>query len=536
MRRRDLLNAGFAAAAAVSAPLAAPRIARAEGAKVLRFAPTADLVVLDPVITFNRQTRNYAYLVFDTLYGIDTNWQAQPQMVQGHEVDDDGLTWNLRLRDGLRFHDKEPVLARDAVASIRRFAVRVPFASALMADTDELSAPDDRTVRFRLKRPFPQLPMALAGPGGTVPAIMPERLASTSPHQPVKEVVGSGPFRFLSDEHISGAKAAFARFEQYQPREAGGPSGAPGFTSGPKIAHFERVEFLTLDGFSAQGALSRAEIDWWESPSRDLADLVAADRNVTLVSHYMPAMGILRFNQLYPPFDKPEARRALLMAIDQAEAMTAVAGADSSNWLDGIGLFSHDTPLANDAGIEVLKGPRDAAAAKKALSEAGYKGEKIVVIAPTELAGIRALSLIGADQLRRAGLNIDLQENEFATVVKRRTSQSPPDKGGWNVFFTMIDRSIPNIHPFGNPALRADGKSAYDGWPDSPRIEELRRAWLDARDLGEQRRIARELQMQVWQDLPFIPMGEYWQTTAYRKELTGIIPGCFTVFWGVRRA
>lgn len=62
---------------------------------------------------------------------------------------------------------------------------------------------------------------------------------------------------------------------------------------------------------------------------------------------------------------------------------------------------------------------------------------------------------------------------------------------------------------FGNPALRADGKAAYDGWPASPRIEELRRAWLDAADLAEQRRIAVELLMQVWQDVPFIPMGEH---------------------------
>src|SRR5207253_2041013 len=393
MRRRELLKTGLAAAASFAAPIAAPRIARADKAKTLPFVPTSDLAVLDPVVTFNRPTRNYAYLVFDTLYGIDTNWQAQPQMVAGHEVDDDGLTWNLRLRDGLRFHDKEPVLARDVVASICRFAPRISFATALMAATEELSAADDRTIKFRLKRPFPHLPLALAGPGGTVPAIMPERLASTSAFQPVKEVVGSGPFRFLADEHISGARAAFARFGQYRPRDGG----AVGFTSGPKVAHFERIEFLTLDPFSAPGALSRGEIDWWESPSRDLADLVARDRNVTLVSHYMPAMGILRFNQLYPPFDKPEARRALLAVVDQAEAMTAVAGEDKANWLDGIGLFSSETPLANNAGIDLLRRPRDHAGAKKALAEAGYSGEKIVVIAPTELAGIRALSLIGAD-------------------------------------------------------------------------------------------------------------------------------------------
>ena len=160
MRRRDLLKAGFGAAAA----LAAPRIGGAAAANTLVVVPSGDLVVLDPVVTFNRQTRNYAYLVFDTLYGLDTSWQAQPQMVERHEVDDDGLTWLLRLREGLRFHDNEPVLAKDVVASIRRFAVRVPFTSALMAATDELSAADDRTVKFRLKRPFPHLPIALAGP------------------------------------------------------------------------------------------------------------------------------------------------------------------------------------------------------------------------------------------------------------------------------------------------------------------------------------------------------------------------------------
>ena len=165
MRRRDLLKT--AAAATLTAGVA-PRLGRgADRAKTLVFVGVADLSVLDPVVGGGRPTRNAAYLVFDTLYGIDTEWKAQPQMVEGHTVEEDGLTWTLKLRQGLRFHDNQPVLARDVVASIRRFAPRVIFTNALMDATDELSAPDDRTVRFRLKRPFPHCRRRWPGPAAT---------------------------------------------------------------------------------------------------------------------------------------------------------------------------------------------------------------------------------------------------------------------------------------------------------------------------------------------------------------------------------
>ena len=84
MRRRDLLKA---AAAATFTITAAPRLGRADRAKTLVFVPTSDLAILDPVVTGARPTRNSAYLVFDTLYGIDTEWKAQPQMVEGHTVE-----------------------------------------------------------------------------------------------------------------------------------------------------------------------------------------------------------------------------------------------------------------------------------------------------------------------------------------------------------------------------------------------------------------------------------------------------------------
>jgi peptide/nickel transport system substrate-binding protein len=528
MRRRELIKAAGASLAAI----AAPRIGRAERVNKLVFVPTENLGILDPVVTTLRSTRNHAYLVLDTLYGIDTGWMAQPQMVAGHQIEKDGLIWTLRLRDGLRFHDKEPVLARDVVASIRRFAPRISFTYALMAATEELSAPNDLTVRFRLKRPFPHLPEALAGPGVNVPAIMPERLAATSPFEPVAEIVGSGPYRFLPGEYVSGDHAAYERFSLYQPR-TGGPLG---FTSGPKVAHFDRVEWLRLDQFSAMAALRSGEIDWWEVPLSDGAQALASDPHITVVSQYATVIGILRFNHLHPPFNNAAVRRALLGAVDQAEAMTAVAGTDHTFWHDSIGLFPTGTPFANDAGIEVLRGPRDYTAVRQALARAGYNGEKIVVLAPTDVQEVRALSLAGVDQLRRAGMNVDLQEMELGAAQRRRQNQTTPDKGGWNAFFGFLDRSIPNINPYGNRVIRADGPAAWDGWPTSPRIEALRAAWLDAGSLDEQGRICTELQIQLWQDVPYIPMGEYWQSTAYRKDLVDVVSGCFAVFYGVRRA
>ena len=93
MRRRELLKAVGAGVAA----LAAPRIGRAQRTNKLVFVPVFDLSVLDPVVTGNRATRTHAYLVFDTLYGIDSSWAAQPQMVEGHQVEEDGLVWTLTL-------------------------------------------------------------------------------------------------------------------------------------------------------------------------------------------------------------------------------------------------------------------------------------------------------------------------------------------------------------------------------------------------------------------------------------------------------
>src|SRR5690606_37816469 len=148
--------------------------------------------------------RFHANLAFDTLYGEDSQFNPHPQMVEGHVVENDGKLWRLRLRDGLEFHDGEPVLARDCSASIKRWATVDSFGQALMAATDELSAPSDKQIVFRLRRPFPLLPAALGKSSTFVPVIMPERLATRGVTQPINESIGSGPYRYVHGERVPG--------------------------------------------------------------------------------------------------------------------------------------------------------------------------------------------------------------------------------------------------------------------------------------------------------------------------------------------
>jgi peptide/nickel transport system substrate-binding protein len=380
MKRRDVLKLGAAAVAA--SPLAAPRLSAAENQRVLRFIPQADVTALDPVWTSVYVTRNHGYMVFDTLYGQDSAYRVHPQMVEGATTAQDGKLWRLTLREGLLFHDNTPVLARDCVASIKRWGRRDAFGQTLLAATDEISAADDRTIVFRLKTPFPLLPEALGKIGINMLPIMPERLAMTDPFKQVTEMVGSGPFRFLADERISGARVVYERFAGYKPRE----HGTPDWTAGPKRVFFDRVVWNVIpDPATAAAAMQANEADWWEQPVFDLLPLLQRDRALAVsIVEVTGNIGLLRMNQLFPPFDNPAIRQALLRAMNQADFMTAVVGDDKKAMRDGIGFFAPDTPMASTAGLSALAGPHDIAKARAAIIAAGYKGEKVALLSPSD--------------------------------------------------------------------------------------------------------------------------------------------------------
>ena len=524
MRRRDLLTtAGIA--------LAAPRLVRAESTRRLTFVPSgAGLVPLDTTWSGARVTRIHAAMVFDTLYGMDETLTLHPQMVEGHAIDQDGTVWTLRLRPGLTFHDGTPVLARDAEASIRRFCARDDLGQALMAATDELSAVDDRTLRFRLARPFPHLPAALAGSAFKLPVIMPERLASIDPSRPVTEMVGSGPYRFLAAEFNAGERSAYERFARYVPR-AGEPVR---YTSGGKVANFDRIEWRTMPDIGmAAAALSRGEVDWIDSVPNDLIPQFTRGGNVTVeVTEPTGSIPFLGFNCRYPPFDNATVRRLLLGAIDQAQIMQAIAGNDPTSWRDRIGLFGPGSRLANDAGIERLTGPRNYDSVRRELLTSGYDGRPIVLLSITA-PYFREAADVAADQLRKAGLKLDVQVMDFPTSLRRRESTEPPEKGGWNVVVSLTDGLFID-NPATNVLFRGDPRAGLSSLPVSSRLEGLRAAWLRTGEPAAQKQLARDMQSQLWEDVPYIPLGSWVRSTAHRRDIVDL-PWGYAAFYGVRR-
>jgi peptide/nickel transport system substrate-binding protein len=519
MRRRDLLKA---------VPLLmTPALARADTLP-LRFIPSANLSSLDPIWTTALVAQAHAYLIYDTLYGIDDAGKLRPQMCNGHDISADELTWTFTLRDGLIFHDNEKVLAQDCVMSLRRWASRDSFGQQLSAAANEIAVVDDRRFQVRLKKPFSQM---LYGLGARSCFMMPERMARTPSSEQVRETIGSGPFRFLPAEWISGARAAYARFEGYVPRQE-----PPSFYAGGKVANFERVEWIVQpDPATAAAALRKGEVDWIEQPLIDLCPMLRTSPDVRVtVNDPFGWQPIIALNHLNPPFDNPKLRRALLPALDQQAFVASVIGEQAELGRVPGGYFADGQPMASHVGLEVLTKPRDIRLARQLVADSGYGGETVALLSPSDRPVYSAVSNVTRELFQAIGLTVDFQAMDWGSLIQRRASQSPADKGGWSAFNTALD-GVTVSNPGGNFALRGSGKQAWYGWPTDERLETLRAAWFDAADPRSQKAIAEQVQLRALEVLPYIPLGQIFQPTAFRSDIKDIVKAMYPLFWGVRR-
>jgi peptide/nickel transport system substrate-binding protein len=526
MRRVSRRQVVRSAAAVIT--LGAPSVLAQEARQTLRFVANADLKVLDPIWTTAYITRNHGYLVYDTLFGTDENLQVKPQMVDRTTVSPDGMKYTFTLREGLRWHDKQPVVSEDCVESLKRWANKDRFGQLLMAHTGKIAPIDNKTFTLELAERFGPVLDALGKPSTNVPFMMPARIASTPAEEQIKEIVGSGPFKFAKDEWQPGEQVVYLRNPDYIPRDE-----TPSGSAGGKKVHLDKVIWRYIpDPWDAADDLAAGKLDWWEQPPLDFIPKIEQNPDLqTQLIDPLGTQGWLRPNFLHPPFNNKKAREALLHMMDQVTYLAWAIG-PSQYYRACNSVFSCGSPYATRTGAEPIMG-HDLARARQLVKESGYDGYPVVVLHVTDIPFLNAAAIVTRQRLESIGFKVILKAMDFSTNLIARARKDPPDKGGWNLLHTWW-HGADVINPAVHFALSGAGARAWFGWPDVPQLEKLITDWVRATDETKRKDLAADVQKVALSEVTYVPWGEWVQPTAFRKNVQGILKFGAPIFWNVK--
>jgi peptide/nickel transport system substrate-binding protein len=529
--RRGVLAGGLAAAAMTSAPAIIKAKAQPSAARTLKAVMHADLRVLDPIWTTANISAYHGAMLYDTLFGLDDKFTPQPQMVSRWGVSDDKLTYTFELRDGLKFSDGAAVTAADCVASVRRWAARSGGGQTMMKRVKDTPVVDDKTFRIVLNEPYGLVIDSLSTISTSLCYMMRRKDAETDPNQQIRETIGSGPFLYNRDETRPGNRHVYDRNPNYVPR-----SEPPSAMSGGKVVKLDRVTFENIaDEQTALSALQAGEIDFYEVPPQDLVDDLKKDPNLTVqVLNKTGHVALMRLNQLHPPFNNPAACQAMLYLVKQDDIMRAIFG-QSKSWEACDSFFACGTPMTNHENTDWFRHGQDFAKAKELFAKAGYDGKPVVVLQATDHYLANPAGLFAAQWLRQAGIDVDLAAMDWGALLSRRAVKKLPAEGGWSIFSTTVT-GITFADPIQFTGQAANGEKAWFGWPTNPLQETLREKWAMAPTLDERKAVAKEIQQNAWNYVPHLVLGQFFRSSAWRKNVKGVIGMPEVVgFWNIEK-
>ncbi|MET4022076.1 ABC transporter substrate-binding protein [Bradyrhizobium sp. S3.2.12] len=529
--RRDFFKFGLAASAAAAIPpsLRAQTVSPTGTARIVTSVP---LSAYDPVFSTSDITQDHGFAIYDQLFGIDSKLRPQPQMINRWEVSQDRMTYTFELRDGLGWHDGTAVTSADCIASIRRWAQVAAGGILIMARTKDMVRKDDKIFSIILKERAPLIDL-FASPAGYPLFIMREKDASRPATEQVTANIGSGPFRFNEALARPGSSFTYDRSKDYVPRNE-----PADLFAGGKIVKVERVVWATVpDQQTAISALQAGEVDLVRRPSIDLLPVLEADLNVELQTLNKTGYDwYLRLNHLQKPFNNVKARQALLQLIDQEAFMRAAVG-DPRYFGTVTSIFGSGTLYSNEGNTSWYRKGGNPEKAKQLFQEAGYAGEKVVVLQPTNLREYSNIAQLLAQSLQRIGINAELAPSDYAGVVKRRANKGPVGDGGWSVF--IVFQSDFNFgDPLATPDLSAAGDKAWVGWPHNEEYEALRAKWAEVETVQQRQELARQMQKIWWDFVGFVFLGRSTQPVARRKSLTGLVqaPMNYLPMWSMQKS
>jgi peptide/nickel transport system substrate-binding protein len=512
--RRTILGyvaVGVALALAVSMPAAAqeqPRMGGVLKAAMIGEPPTLDLHTTTAVIT-----QQISWHIFETLYTYDKNFSPIPMLAEGQTVTDQGRTYTIRLRRGVKFHNGKELTSADVAASLKRWGKVSTPGKALWKDVEAIEPKDPYTVAIYLKEPMGSLLIGLSRPNAGA-AIYPKEIVDAAGDGQVKEFIGTGPFRFV--EHRPDRHIKLARFKDYAARPE-----APDGYGGKRTAYVDEILFIPVPDVAVRLAgVETGEYHYGQQIKQDQYERMKTMRGVaaSVIKPYGWTTAVLNHKQGL--MTDRRIRQAMQAALDMEPILGAGFGNKAFYRADPGLMFVEQTAWYTKAGGE-LYNQHNRAKAQKLLKEAGYAGQPVRWITTQEYQWMYKNALVAKQQLEEAGFKIDLQVVDWATLVQRRNKPEV-----WDVFSTGI-----TFNP--DAAFNTGVSCNWPGWW----CNEDKEKWLEAiaRESDPKRRKAmwEKVQTIFYEDVGRIKFGDYFSLDAIRTDLKGYQSTPELHFWNV---
>ena len=477
---------------------------------VLKLAMIGEPPTLDTHTTTATIAYQIAWHIFETLYTYDKQYAPIPYLAEGHTVADGGRRYTITLRKGVKFHNGKELTAADAAASITRWGRLHTTGKTLFKTIEAVEAKDPFTLVIHLKEPSGSLLYALAGP--TV-LIHPKSVLDAAGDQPIKEYVGTGPFRFV--EHKADRHIRLARFKDYVAR-----TDPPDGLGGKRTAWVDEIRFMPVPDVAVRIAgVESGEYHFGQTLKPDQYDRLKGNAKIELAIVKPGAWITAVPNHKLGVMTNRKVRQALQAVLDMDAVMTGALGHKAFFRIDGALYFPEQGLFHSQTGVTAYN-LKNKERARTLLKEAGYTGAPVRWITTKEYDYMYNSAVVAKQQMEDVGFKVDLQVLDWATVVQRRNK---PEL--WDVFTTGITFSP-------DPALSANLQCNWPGWWCHEEKERLLAELLRESDPRKRRTIIERIQTVFYDDVGRIKMGDFFSLHATR-DLKGFQGGQYLHFWDV---
>lgn len=481
----------------------------------LKVAYNAQPGSLDPHMSFLAATTDIMWHVYETLLVVDQNGKIQPMLAESYEESEDGKTITFPLRKGVKFHNGKEMDADDVAASMNRW-IKLSVNGNQFFKGATFEAKDKYTAVLHMPERLSIAVITLASPTSGLPAIMPKEVAESAPDKGLTQFIGTGPFKF--DEWKQDQYIALSRFDGYQSRQ----EPASGM-AGKKEALLEKITFeFTPDPQTLLSGLQSGAYDVGQNVLYDNAKQIESDPNVQIFAYPAAQLPIV-FNKKHGVFANVKARQAVAAALDMDAILKGAFTDEAYYKKNGTMMNGNQTLWKTEVGLENYN-VKNAEKAKQLLSEAGYHGEAVTIIVDRAYQEHYNAAVILQEQLKKIGMNVNMQVFDFATVIDRTYQEN------------AYDIYMYGFLPEPTPLQLAYLDSTYPGWTTSPELEAIKQKMKSAPSLDDAIGMYDELQKWFWDYQPIVKVGDYDALVGVRKSVKGYAEqnkGSRPMYWNV---